>query len=199
MSTFAFPSVNPASIEWALISNTQAFVSTANGTVQTAERPGARWHVSLRFNTLSEDNARTLIAFLVSLRGRANRFTLHDHALPSPRGVATGTPLVNGSGQTGGSLNTDGWTVSTTGILKAGDWIGFGSELHMLRADADSDASGNATLLIEPPIRTSPADNATITVSKPTATFMLVDDKQTWSVRPAMIYGLTINAVEAFA
>lgn len=51
-------------------------------------------------------------------------------------GVATGTPLVNGAGQevtyanavsgstTGGTsqtLNTDGWTNSTTGILKAGD------------------------------------------------------------------------------
>jgi len=38
-------------------------------------------------------------------------------------GVATGTPLVNGGGQTGDTLVTKGWTNSTTGILKAGDVI----------------------------------------------------------------------------
>ena len=36
-------------------------------------------------------------------------------------GVGTGTPLVNGATQSGGTLVTDGWTASTTGILKAGN------------------------------------------------------------------------------
>lgn len=114
-------------------------------------------------------------------------------------GVATGTPLVNGASQnttwaltkdTGTqTLNTDGWTNSTTGILKAGDVFTIAgvyavnsvtkATLPFLRqfvvmADADSGAStGPAALTISPPIITSgaqqtcsnvPADNAAITV-----------------------------------
>jgi hypothetical protein len=114
-------------------------------------------------------------------------------------GVATGTPLVNGASQNvtyatakdtdTQSLITDGWTNSTTGILKAGDVItiaGVNSVNQKTRedtgqlatftvtADADSGAStGPATLTIAPPIITSgpyqtvtaaPADNAAITV-----------------------------------
>lgn len=102
-------------------------------------------------------------------------------------GVATGTPLVNGAGQnvtyanaTGANsqtLVTDGWTNSTTGILKAGDVFtiagvyavnpvpGEGTtgktvlpylQQFTVLADADSGAStGPATLTISPAIITS--------------------------------------------
>lgn len=114
-------------------------------------------------------------------------------------GVATGTPLVNGGSQTSTyasvkdtmtqTLNTDGWTNSTTGILKAGDVFTIANvyavnpvtkaTLPFLRqfvvtADADSGAStGPSALTIYPAIITSgafqncsaaPADNAAITV-----------------------------------
>lgn len=114
-------------------------------------------------------------------------------------GVATGTPVVNGANQNvtyanskttwTQSLVTDGWTNSTTGILKAGDVITIAGVYEVnpisrqstgrlqhftVTADADSGAStGPATLTISPPIITSgpyqtvtaaPADDATITV-----------------------------------
>ena len=114
-------------------------------------------------------------------------------------GVATGTPLVNGADQNvtyaaskntqSQTLVTNGWTNSTTGILRAGDVItlagvnsvnpvskadtGFLQQFVVL-ADADSGATtGPATLTISPPIITSgpyqtvtaaPADDAPITV-----------------------------------
>lgn len=102
-------------------------------------------------------------------------------------GAYGGTPLVNGASQnvtyaasknTGTqTLNTDGWTNSTTGILKKGDVItiagvyamnpvpgeGTTGKLQMpylqeftVMADADSGAStGPAALTISPPIITS--------------------------------------------
>ena len=102
-------------------------------------------------------------------------------------GVATGTPLVNGASQNttyassgaanSQSLITDGWTNSTTGILKAGDVFtiagvyavnpvpGEGStgktvmpylQQFTVTADADSGATtGPATLTISPAIITS--------------------------------------------
>ena len=114
-------------------------------------------------------------------------------------GVATGTPLVNGGSQGvtfdavkdtwTQTLNTDGWTNSTTGILKAGDVFTIAGvfavnpvskeTLPFLRqftvmADANSGAStGPAALTISPPIIATgsqktvsavPADNAAITV-----------------------------------
>lgn len=118
------------------------------------------------------------------------------------KGVATGTPLVKGAAQsvtyaslTSGSsfwqstLATDGWTVSTTGILKEGDLFTIAGvysvnpiskestgqlQQFTVLADADSDGTGNATLTVSPPIIASgvhqtvtaaPADNAAITVT----------------------------------
>lgn len=114
-------------------------------------------------------------------------------------GVATGAPLVNGASQNvtyatakntwSQTLNTDGWTNSTTGILKKGDVFTIAGvyavnpatkastgrlQTFTVLADADSGAStGPAALTISPPIITSgafqtvnsaPADNAAITV-----------------------------------
>jgi hypothetical protein len=114
-------------------------------------------------------------------------------------GVNTGTPLVNGANQNttyalskdtiSQTLNTDGWTNSTTGILKHGDVFNIAGVYSVNRetfestgqlqdfvvlADADSGAStGPAALTIRPPIITSgpyqtvnaaPADDAAITV-----------------------------------
>ena len=67
--------------------------------------------------------------------GRYSKFELYENQSLAIHtvGVATGTPLINGAGQnatyaaSGDSwtqtLNTDGWTNSTTGILLAGDVI----------------------------------------------------------------------------
>lgn len=114
-------------------------------------------------------------------------------------GVATGTPLVNGANQVSTydavknsfqqTLNTDGWTNSTTNILRKGDVFTIanvfavnpvdGTTKSFLRqfvvvSDVNSGAStGPAALTISPPIITSgpqqtvsaaPADDAPITV-----------------------------------
>ena len=195
----AFPSISPNGVEWQLISNTQSFTSPLDKTVQTLELPGARWMATLSFNNLTDADARILLAFLAALRGQSGRFTMHDHSHPTPSGIATGTPLVAGASQTGGTLVTDGWTPSQTGILKAGDYLGVNGELHMVIADADSDVSGNATFSIEPPLRASPADNAAITVNSPTATFRLMDDGQArWKATPGYINSMTISCIESF-
>lgn len=105
------------------------------------------------------------------------------------KGVATGTPLVDGL-QTGASLVTKGWTNSTTGILKKGDVFtiaGVNSvnkinkqdtgvlQQFVATADVDSGAStGPATVPISPEIILTGAyqngtaaapDNAAITVT----------------------------------
>lgn len=85
----------------------------------------------------------------------------------SPHGAGGGTPRVLGGSQTGSTINTDGWTASVTNVVRAGDVIRIAGVSPLLRvvADASSNASGQATLTINPalPVGSSPLDNALIT------------------------------------
>lgn len=82
-------------------------------------------------------------------------------------GTLVGTPVVDGAGQTGSSLNVRGLTASSTGVYKAGDNITLnvtyavnsvsGDTLSDLRQftilnDVNSDGAGKAALNIYPPI-----------------------------------------------
>lgn len=103
-------------------------------------------------------------------------------------GALGGTPLVNGADQTGSSLITDGWTAAAANRLKRGDVIEIAdvnavnpmnyqsigrTRSFLVTADADSDASGNATVSIYPSMTTSgsgqtinavAANNAAVTI-----------------------------------
>ena len=201
MTPIPFPTLSrqsPAELQWTLISNTQGFSSPLTASEQTTELPGARWQAVFTMKPLLDSDNAALQAFLVRLRGKAGRVLLYNFARPTPRGIATGTPLVKGGGQFGTQLLTDGWTASKSGILKSGDFIGVNGELKMVVADADSDASGNATLQIEPPLRNVPADNAVITISKPTATFKFESDNAQWSTTPPFVTTFSLTFVETF-
>jgi hypothetical protein len=133
--------------------------------------------------------------------GRYSKFMLYENqslALHTV-GVATGTPLIDGASQSvtyaasgdsySQTLNTDGWTASQTGILKAGDVItiaGVNAVNRRTRVDtgdlqtftvlADANSAGGAgdtALTVSPPmiisgpyqtVSAAPADNAAITV-----------------------------------
>ena len=82
-----------------------------------------------------------------------------------PNGIGGGTPLVKLGSQTGGSINTDGWSNSITNVVRAGDVLKFAGDngVYRVRSDANSNGSGEATINIVPNLRVSPADNAAIT------------------------------------
>jgi len=146
-------------------------------------------------------DAEQVVAFLLKMNGVYGTFLLGDKANPATRGVGTGTPLVNGASQTGDELITDGWTADTTGILKAGDWIQLGSgsstRLYKVLDDVNSDGSGNATINIFPSLRSSPDDDATITVSNTQGLWRLASNETEYSIDNMSIYGMTFACVEA--
>lgn len=202
MTTLTWPTSlpRPSGLTFSLRPNSQAFQSPLTKSTQTMEMPGARWVAVVTWSELIKPEIRALRAFLAKLRGRAGRVYLWDMSLETPDGIATGTPLVMGAAQVGSSLVTDGWTNSVTGILLTGDYIGVNGELKTLVSDADSDAGGQATLVFEPPLRTSPADNAAITLIKPTCTFRLLDDDQDNIPIQAPLRGsITLTFEESFA
>lgn len=104
-------------------------------------------------------------------------------------GNYSGTPVVNGAGQTGSLLVTNGWTASITGLLNVGDIFTLAGVFavnpqsrakttdlmqFVVTATANSDSGGNSSIGISPSIVTTgayqnvsnaPANLATITVT----------------------------------
>jgi hypothetical protein len=162
---------------------------------------GQMWQADVTLPPMKRADAEQWVAWLVSLRGSLGTFLLGDPLGATARGVATGTPLIKGGSQTGGTIDIDGATSGVTGWLKAGDYVQIGSggtaRLHKVLQDANSDGSGNVTLELWPHVRTAPADNAAVTVSSAKGLFRLASNEQAWSINEASIYGITFSAMEA--
>lgn len=190
-----------ASIELSVTNAVAVSRSPFTFSQQVHSYAGQMWSASISVPPLRKEYIEPWVAFLVSLKGQAGTFLLGDPNNVTPRGVATGTPLVKGADQTGETLEIDGATISTTGWLKAGDYIQLGTvasaTLHKVLVDADSDGSGNVTLEIWPGIRTAPADNAAVTVNDCKGVFRLSSNQQSWSINEASAYGLQFDAMEA--
>lgn len=201
-----YPVSFPASIGFANLNiraRTVVGVSASpfTGQQQIYKHQGQWWEAEVSLPPMKRADAEQVIAFLLKMNGQYGTFLLGDKANTSTRGVGTGTPLVNGASQTGDELITDGWTISTTGILKAGDWIQLGSgsstRLYKVLDDVNSDGSGNATINIFPNLRSSPDDDAALTVSNTQGLWRLVSNETEYSIDNMSIYGMTFACAEA--
>ena len=168
---------------------------------QAQASSGQMWQADVTLPPMKREDAEIWIAWLVSLRGRFGTFNMGDPSAATPRGVATGTPLVNGSNQTGETLAIDGCTANVTGWLKAGDYVQLGAAgtatLHKVLADVNTNSSGETTLSLWPHVRSAPLDDATVVVTDAVGRWRLSSNESSWSVNEASIYGITFSAMEA--
>ena len=189
----------------------QSIIFTAMNRVAETESPftystqsqafaGQRWAADVTLPPMRREQAAQWVSFLVSLRGSFGDFLLGNPMACVARGVGGGSPVVSGASQTGSDLNITGATASTTGWLKAGDYIQLGAgidqRLHMVTADANSDGSGNVSLSIEPALRSSPADNLAIVVANCKGVFRLSSNETGWNANAVSTYGLTFAVRE---
>lgn len=196
MTTFAFPSITPTEVSFGMVANTRSFTSVFSGAVQTVERAGGRLKMMMAFRNRSDAERQELIAFLMRLNGMEHRFTVRDYG-HTQRGAFGGTPLVKGAGQTGASLLIDGCTPNVTNWIRAGDQFQVGTELKVVTADANSNVSGEVTILFRSALRTSPADNAAITTISPVGVWMLANDTIDWSTGAGPAFSdFVVEAVE---
>lgn len=171
---------------------------------QVVAHPGQRWAASISLPPMKRQDAEYWVTFLLSLKGQVGTFLLGDPNCVDAQGSASsvsGTPRVNGAGQTGDTLTIDGLPLSATGYLMAGDYIQIGSggsaQLYKVLTQVDSDGSGEATLDIWPNLRSSPADNALVVVSSTKGNFRLRDNITQWNINEISSYGITFDCVEA--
>jgi hypothetical protein len=111
---------------------------------QTYTHPGQMWTGQFELPPMSRAEAAPWVAALTSLNGIEGTFCFGDPAWATPRGTATGTPLVKGASQTGYDLITDGWTANIE-ALKRGDWlqIGLGSSARLYQVVNDANTGTN--------------------------------------------------------
>lgn len=163
---------------------------------------GERWVFDVSIPpTNDRDTAEEFIAFALQLKGKYGTFLMGDPSFTTPRGSWGGTPLVKGASQTGNQLVIDGAPNSITDYAVAGDYIqvgtGSSSRLYKVLENANSDSSGNVTLLVSPDIRNGTADNAAITTTSPRGLFRMDSDTVSWSYDSDKMFRYSFRAIEA--
>lgn len=197
MAVLEWPAdVCPASLTWRPESNTKTFRSPFNGTSQTVRFPGTRWLCSLTFSNLSDEKSRRIDALVAELDGEYGRVKIRDWGRAGR--PPAGNPVVSDANQTGAELHSKGWTPGAV-VLHTGDYLTVNDELKMVTADVTAALNGTAIIPIAPILRSSPAANAKIEVSKPYGIFKLKDNQQGAGNRvPGVFTSYTLELEEAF-
>jgi hypothetical protein len=123
-------------------------------------------------------------------------------------GLMAGAPKVNGAGQSGYSLITNGWPPSVSNILLPGDYLSLASSpvnggdisplrLYSVTQAVNTDSSGNATFPIWPPLREVPANAAPLILTNTQGLFRRSDAKQQWNENYDKTVSLSFGIVEA--
>jgi hypothetical protein len=175
----ATPAMRPESVEWSPAVLPE-FISTSvfNQATQSAVLGAAYYVVKVTIGPRRRSEVPAWEAFIALFSDSRNRVQLWDWRWEAPRGLGTGAPLVNGVGQTGPSIATDGWPATTAGLLLPGDYVGLSGQLRRVVAQVDSNGAGQATLTLDQPVRASPADNSAVVLVKPTSLFICTTDKR---------------------
>jgi len=166
---------------------------------QIYQYTGAVWEAEIVLPPMARSDAKKWEAFILSLRGMRGTFLMGNPLHTAAEGTATGVAISAGSGTI---RSTDlSVTGSIGGTLKAGDvfQIGSGSDahIHTVIQDATFDGSGNASIDVEPPLRTTYADATSLDFTLPKGVWRLASNDIGWSIDQASIYGFTIPCIEA--
>lgn len=168
------------------------------GEVGRYGRAGGRYRVEITYPPMTGDTARRFISRLLEAK-RKGKLRVPFPLLDVPQG-SPGSPVVDGAGQSGTTLNVRGCTAGYT--FKEGYWVSILDAndrpyLHNIRAVATASALGAVALTVEPPLRTSFADGATVLVSKPVIEGFIDGGEWTWTIDLARTYGLSVVIEEA--
>jgi len=116
-------------------------------------------------------------------------------------GSGTGTAtannlLISAAGQTGSTLNANNATSDDSSYLKAGDYIAFNNELHMLTDNAPSAVNGTVIMSIAPPIRKPTILYGLVDYNVPVLGVFMLAGSTSWDTQPGIVSNFTIEAVE---
>lgn len=189
-----------SSVEFSFTDSVAIVSSPFTGQTQAQEWPGAdMWSGTVTLPVLTQAQADNWISFLMEMRGMANAVQIGDPMKASPRGVPSGTPVVDGSVSmvAGGKiLATTGWTASTNNLLQPGDYIQAGFRYHRVLDVVNSDSSGKAQISIFPSLREVFPNGQPVITSNPVGLFRLGSNQRTWSTDYTGLTRLSFKILE---
>lgn len=192
-----FPST-PLPSNVGLQSKTQNFISVSQSGRRNVRQTGAhRWTMSISFSNMSRQEFMPVYAFLMDQDGQFETFDFVIPDLQTPRGTAGGTPLVNGASQVGKSIQTDGWNLSESVLLR-GDIFKFTghNKVYMCTQDVVSDGGGLATVNFAPALVESPVDDEALIVTGVPFKVMQSGTIHEYQVRPPLLYNFEVSFIE---
>ncbi len=179
----------------------QTIVSvTTSGRKQARQIDGQRFAITLDFPPMTRANFAPIKAFIMKQRSQLNSFTVIPPIVSNAQGVASTVISTNASISAGATTCTvDGMTISTNGILKAGDYFRFTGQtkVYMAVEDLNADGSGEGTLTFEPPLRTAVTDDTDIIYDNVDFTVTLVNDVQEYNLGVQGYYSYEIDVAES--
>jgi hypothetical protein len=194
-----FPT-SPAPSSVAIASEQTTIVSTTtSGRRQARQIDGQKFKLTARFPIMTRAEFAPIKAFIMKQRSQLNSFTFIPPTIANALGVASTVLNVNGALTAGTTTaNIDNMTVSTNGILKAGDYFRFTGEqkVYMAVADLNSDGYGEGTLTFEPPLRANVADNAVLIYDNVDFTVGLTNDIQEYTIGTSNYFQYEIDLIE---
>ena len=152
--------------------------------------------IELTYPPMPRETFAPLWAFINAQAGRAGSF---DFVLPqhAPLGAWAGSPVVDGAEQTGNTVQLKGFTPSQTEVAKAGDFVRFAGsyKTYQVTADASSDGSGNAEIVLNAPLVASPADEAVVSTDRQMRC-ALADDNADVDLDTSLLYRFKVQLLE---
>lgn len=198
-----FPA-SPVASNVSVRSNSPTLVSIAQSLKrQVRSRGGQRWGAKLTWGPMLRASFAPIFAFCIAQRGQLGAFQI---VLPTPYDVpqgswAGGAPQVDGGSQVGRTVNLKNFTPSSSGVVKAGDFLKFPSDskVYMAIADANSDGAGKvASLPIEPALTVSPNNGDALVYTAVPFTMMLNGDLVEHPIEPPALFSYALDLIEAY-
>ena len=170
--------------------------TTDSGKMFSVQVDGQRFKFSATYPPMRRSDFAPVLAFIMKQRSQKETFQIALPDLKNAKGNVSGTVLVNGSHTAGDTTIT---VDAMTGTLKAGDFVKFGGDtkVYMVVADVTADGSNEATLTIEPPLRSALSDNASVTYDGVEFTVRLTNDIQQFNTDDLDLYKFEVDFIEA--
>ncbi len=169
--------------------------TTDSGKMFAVQVDGQRFKFSASYPPMNRSEFAPVLAFVMKQRSQKETFQIALPDLKDAKGNVSGTLTVSGS-HSAGDTTID--ITGITGTLKAGDFVKFGHDkVYMVVDDATGDVSNNATITIEPPLRTALSDSEGVTYDGVQFTVRLTNDVQQFNTEDLDLYRFEVDFIEA--
>jgi len=170
--------------------------TTDSGKMFSTQVDGQRFKFSATYPPMSRSDFAPVLAFIMKQRSQKETFQISLPDLKNAKGNVSGSVLVKNAHSAGDTTIT---VDAMTGTLKAGDLVKFAGDtkVYMVVSDVTADGSNEATLTIEPPLRSAISDNASVTYDGVEFTVRLTNDLQQFSTDDLDTFKFEVDFIEA--